>query len=129
MTLAAAALGGAQHGLDRARLTERVRQPEARRVLAGDGGGEVVELAGVRVGSRDVEVLGPPIADRELDARGDAVPRIADAQDPLRADGLELAALGQVERAVEVGQDVALVRERRDEAAVDARRRRPAAAR
>ncbi len=118
----AAAGRGPQHGVDRAGLTERIGEAEAGRVLTGDGTGEVVELACVRVRRRDVEVLRAPIADGELDAGGDAVPGVADAQDSPLADRFELAAIGQIESAVEVRQDVALVGEGRDQTAIEAGR-------
>ena len=78
-------------------------------MLARDGLREVVELAAVRVGLRDVEVLAAAGADHELDARGDAEPGIAHVQDAVRADDLELAAIGEVERTVEMGEDIVLV--------------------
>ena len=61
-----------------------------------------------------------PSSGEELDAGGDAVPGVAHTQDAARADGLQLAAIRQIERAVEMGEDVVLVRHVARQATVDA---------
>src|SRR5207245_11471784 len=96
---------------------------EQRRVLAADRAAHVLEHELVGVLRLDLDEL-DVVPALQPQPRPPAVPRIADRDRAVRADRLDLAALGEVEAGVEMCEQLTRERQRRGKADVDARRAR-----